>query len=100
MSYKILRVIIGAITGFIAITAIGGGIALLSGAEGQRFPLEWLQGTPFNDYTIPGLLLAVVVGGSSLLACFTIFKNQKLAIPTSLAAGAIMVGYIVIKALI
>ena len=46
MQYKGLRIAIGVITGFIALTAIGGGIALLSGAEGSRFPLEWLQGPP------------------------------------------------------
>jgi hypothetical protein len=57
-----IRITIGLLTGFIALTAIGGGIALLIGIEGERFPLEWLQGTPFTDYTIPALLLALVVG--------------------------------------
>ena len=85
---------------FILRGAIGGGIALLSGAEGSRFPLEWLQGTPFKDYTIPALLLTIVVGGSSLSACITMFRNLKNSIVLSLAAGSIMVGFIVVEVLI
>jgi len=100
MKYKGLRIAIGVITGFIALTAIGGGIALLSGAEGSRFPLEWLQGTPFKDYTIPALLLTIVVGGSSLSACITMFRNLKSSIVLSLVAGSIMVGFIVVEVLI
>jgi peptidoglycan/LPS O-acetylase OafA/YrhL len=100
MKYKGLRITIGVITGFIALTAMGGGIALLSGAEGERFPLEWLQGTPFKNYTIPALLLTFIVGGSSLIASLSIFRNLKTGILSSLASGMIMVGFIVVEVLI
>ena len=100
MKHKGLRITIGIITGFIALTAIGGGIALLSGAEDARFPLEWLEGTPFKTYTIPALLLTFVVGGSSLIACITVFRNLKTGILSSLASGIIMVGFIVVEVLI
>jgi peptidoglycan/LPS O-acetylase OafA/YrhL len=100
MKYKGLRILIGIITGFIALTAIGGGIALLSGAEDGRFPLEWLEGTPFKSYTIPALLLTSIVGGSSLLACIAIFRNLKAGILSSLTAGIVMVGFIVVEVLI
>lgn len=100
MKYKGLRIVIGVITAFIALTAIGGGMALLSGLEGERFPLVWLGGTPFKNYTIPALLLTIVVGGSSLIACITIFKNLKTGIVFSLVAGMIMVGFIAVEVLI
>lgn len=100
MKYKGLRIVIGGITAFIALTAIGGGMALLSGLEGERFPLVWLEGTPFKNYTIPALLLTIVVGGSSLIACITIFKNLKTGIVFSLVAGMIMVGFIAVEVLI
>ena len=100
MNDKGLRITIGVITGFIALTAIGGGIALLSGAEGSRFPLEWLQGTPFKDYTIPALLLTIAVGGSSLVSCIAIFRNFKKSSVLSIIAGSIMVGFIVVEVLI
>ena len=60
----------------IALSAIGGGIALLlgtykdgvlieAGGRGQ-FPLEWLQQTPFSNYTIPALILAIAGLATSL----------------------------------
>ena len=98
MNYNGLRILIGMITGFIALTAIGGGIAILSGVD--RFPLVWLQGTPFTNYTIPALLLTIAVGGSSLSACISIFRNLRVGIILSLAAGMIMVGFIVTEVLI
>ena len=100
MKYKGLRIVIGVLTGFIALTAIGGGIALLTGAEANRFPAEWLEGTPFKDYTIPALLLAIAVGGSSLVACVTILRGQNAGTPASMLAGLIMMGYIVVEVLI
>ena len=60
-----------------------------------RFPLEQLQGTPFSDYTIPGLILAIVVGGSLLVAAVTVFVQRELAVLCSVAAGLIFVGWII-----
>ena len=63
MKHKLARIAIGVPEAFNALLAIGGGIALLAGnyqdgvlieAGGRaQFPLEWLQHTPFSDYTIP-----------------------------------------------
>lgn len=100
MENRRLRIVISMLTGFIALTAIGGGLALLVGLEDARFPLEWLRDTPFKDYTIPALLLAVVVGGSALVACVAIMLRHGWGIPVSIAAGVIMMGYIVVEYLI
>lgn len=35
---------------FVALTAVGGGIALVDGLERGRFSLEMLRGTPFGSY--------------------------------------------------
>ena len=55
------------LAGFVALTAIGGGIALAAGLEGERFPAEWLEGSPFEDYRVPGLILAGVGGEIRML---------------------------------
>lgn len=88
------------LTGFIALTALGGGIALLTGLEDNRFPLEWLRGTPFPDYTIPALILAIVVGGSALVACILIIRHHRRSRLASVLAGMIMMGYIVVEYLL
>jgi hypothetical protein len=91
--YKVIRILIGIMTGLIALTSIGGGIAMLVGVEAERFPLEWLEGTPFKDYTIPALLLTIAVGGSSLIACITTFINHKVSLFLVMIAGLMLMGY-------
>jgi hypothetical protein len=105
MKHKLIRIAIGLLEAFIALSAIGGGIVLLGGtyqhgvlieAGGRgRFPLEWLLNTPFSDYTIPALILAIVVGGSSLIAAGLIFTGRAAGVLASIAAGLIMAGFIV-----
>lgn len=64
-----------ALNGFTALTAVWGGIALMTGAKGERFPARLLEGTPFDSYTIPGLILAGVVGGTATVATATTLHN-------------------------
>ncbi len=58
---SILPLTIGIVTAFIALTAIGGGVAILVGLD--KFPLEWLHITPFKNYTIPAFILVIGRGG-------------------------------------
>ncbi len=105
MQHKPVRITIGGLATFNALSAIGGGIALLLGtyedgvlieAGGQaRFPLEWLQHTPFSDYTIPALILTIGVGGSSLIAAVLVFTGRDEGILVSVVAGLVMAGFIV-----
>lgn len=107
MKHKLVRIMIGVLAAFIALSAIGGGIVLLAGtyqdgvlieAGGRgQFPLEWLQNTPFSNYTIPALVLAIVVGGSSLIATVTVFTSREVSVLASMAAGLIMAGFIVVE---
>ena len=98
MQHKKTRITIGIIAGFIALTAIGGGIAILTGVD--PFPPEWLVGTPFPDYTMPALILSVVVGGSALVAAIFIFMRGNKGILAAMAAGIIMMGYIIVEVII
>jgi len=95
MKHKNVRIAIGVLTAFIALSAIGGGIAMLIGAD--QFPAEWLRTTPFTDYTIPALVLAIVVGGSSLIAAVTVFTGREAGLLASVVAGLILAGYIVVE---
>lgn len=89
------RFAVGLLAGLVALTAIGGGIAQLVGAEAERFPIAWLRGTPFTDYTIPALLLTFGVGGSALTACILALRGHPLARVAALLAGLILMGYII-----
>ncbi len=107
MKHTLVRIAIGVSEAFIALSASGGGIALLAGtyqdgilieAGGRgQFTLEWLRNTPFSDYTIPALILVIGVGGSSLIAAVTICTGREVGVLASIVAGLIMAGYIVVE---
>jgi hypothetical protein len=98
MKHKVIRIALVVIEAFIGLSAIQGGIALLRGAFDQVVPVAWLAGTPFSDYTIPGLVLVIVVGGSALLAAATVFIHREWAVLVSVLAGLLMAGYEVVEA--
>jgi hypothetical protein len=98
MKHKGIRITLIVIEAFIGLAAIGGGIALLTGAfPPQWLPVAWLAGTPFSDYTIPGLILLIVVGGGMLLAAATQFVQREWAVLLSAAMGLIMIGWILVE---
>lgn len=83
-----------AVDGFTALTAIGGGVALITGMEGERFELELLDGTPFDSYAVPGLFLSGVVGGSAACATIAVLYRPRLGARLSELAGGVLVGWI------
>src|SRR6266568_8397800 len=98
MNHKLVRSALVAIETFVGLGAIAGGIALLTGVFAQGIPVAWLQGTPFSDYTVPGLALAILVGGGMLLAAATVFVHREWAVLISVVAGIFMVGFEVVEA--
>ncbi len=82
---------------FVGISAVMGGVSLLRGAYAQQLPVTWLAGTPFSDYTVPGLLLVIAVGGSAVLAAATVFIQRDWAVLNTVAAGLVLVGYLVVE---
>ena len=95
---RYFQIILGILTSFVALTAIGGGIAILT--EIDKFPVEWLNGTPFKSYIIPAFLLIVLVGGGALLAAINILLKRKNALRYSFISGIILIGYIIVEILI
>lgn len=77
---------------FNGVGAVGGGIALLTDNIG--LPLSLLDGTPFSTYVIPGWILLVVVGGSSIAASFLVWRMSRFSVEASVAAGLILLGWI------
>ncbi|OFX89031.1 MAG: hypothetical protein A2W99_02510 [Bacteroidetes bacterium GWF2_33_16] len=95
---KMLSVFLGILTGFVALTAIGGGIAIL--VELDKFPIEWLDGTPFKSFNIPAILLIVFVGGSTAMATINITLGKKNALRYSIVSGFLLTGFILVEILI
>lgn len=90
-NYNILAIV----SGFVGVSAIGGGIYGMLGAKGT--PLELLEGSIFSNYFIPSLILFLVVGGSSLLTMTMILKAKKHARRVAILTGVIILIWIVFQ---
>lgn len=77
---------------FHAVSAVGGGIALIVGA--LPVPLVLLRHTPFDSFVVPGIFLGAVIGGSAATGASALFSRSRHAAAVSIVAGAIMVGWI------
>jgi hypothetical protein len=87
-----IRYALGGLLAFGALNAFAGGYYGMAGAEGV--PKEWLEGSPFDDYFIPGLVLFVVVGGSFLAAAIAVLARLRVARTAAFGAGAIVLGWL------
>jgi hypothetical protein len=76
------------------VSAVGGGIALITGLERDRFPVDWLRGTPFRDFVGPGLMLAGLVGASAAAATAGVLWRPRLGVRLSTFAGIVLCGWV------
>jgi hypothetical protein len=81
------------VLGFNALSQVGGGIGLMTGVIEPGLSL--LNGTPFADYTVPGLILGTA-GIVSLVALALVWLASRLTGDFAGAfAGAVTAGWIV-----
>jgi hypothetical protein len=89
------RAILGTLLVVVALNAFAGGYYGMSGAE--DVPREWLQGSPFDSYFIPSLILTVVVGGAFLTAAIAVFMRARWRRGAVAVAVAIVVGWLTVQ---
>lgn len=87
-----IRWALGSLLAFGALNAFAGGIYGLAGAQGV--PTAWLEGSPFRDYTIPSLILFVVVGGAMLVGAVAVLRQARGAQLVAYGAGVVVLGWI------
>ena len=61
------------------------------GFNGAGVPLEYLDGSPFDSYVVPGLILGVVVGGTQLLGLIGMLSKRMPGLLLASIAGFGMV---------
>jgi hypothetical protein len=98
LATKFIRVLLIVLNIFLALTAFGGGIQLLIGFYTP--PVEMLNGSLFKDFTIPGLALGIIVGGSALFAAILLIRKNKFSILASVAAGLVIMFFEFVETLI
>lgn len=85
--------------GFLGVTAVYGGGSLVLDPTGGLLglPQEWLAGTVFTDYLIPGLVLLGLLGGGSFAVLYGIVRRTGWAWPAGVALGIATVIWIVVQ---
>jgi hypothetical protein len=73
------RWVVAGIALAVGVGAVFGGWGLLSDAEAVGVKAEWLDGSPFPDYRIPGLFLVIVIGGGMLLTGLLAVRSSRVA---------------------
>ena len=79
--------------------ALYGGYGLLSDAAGMGAQQTWLDGSPFPDYTVPGLFLLVVIGGGMLATSALAFLGRPEAAAAALGMGVVILAWGIIETL-
>ena len=79
-----------------ALGAIGGGVGLVQDpVENIGMPLSMLDGSPFSDFLVPGLILLIVVGLPPLVAVYGLAGRRRWGRWFAIVAGAGLVIWII-----
>ena len=90
---------------FQGISGLFGGLALVWDSTGGilQMPVSMLEGSPFNTYFIPGLILLFILGVFPLVVCYGLWKRKAWSLSGSflvsialliwIGVEIVMVGY-------
>ncbi|MBN2346737.1 MAG: hypothetical protein JXO51_10150 [Candidatus Aminicenantes bacterium] len=71
----------GILQALIGFSALASGAVMMVFPDGRpmRMPLAMLEGSPFKDFFLPGLILFAVIGGGHAAAAVLVFRRHRLA---------------------
>jgi len=88
---------------FVGITSVFGGAALVLGdvidfsGTALAIPVDYLEGSPFTSFLVPGLALAIVVGGTHLVAFVMLARRMRWAMIACAVAGFGMLVWVFVQ---
>lgn len=87
---------------FVGFTAVGGGVALAAAPDGRFLQADptVLAGSPFSDFLVPGILLAVFVGGGGLLTAVMTWRHTGFSEPVAVVYAFGLLAFEVVKFLL
>ena len=97
-----VRVILILLHVVIGLSAVGAGQALAREPSGAAlsFETEWLSGSPFPDYRLPGLFLVFVIAPTNLVSATLQWRRSYYAPLVTTGTGTILVLWLSIQTLI
>ena len=83
----------------LGVGAVGGGLALIAGPNGEILPLpvSALSGSPFASYFVPGAILFTILGIGPLGAAVLAWRRHPVAPLLTFAVGAALLIWLVVE---
>jgi hypothetical protein len=84
---------------FNGISALGGGIVLITDPSGEsvEMPLSLLEHSPFKDFLIPGIILFTMNGVLSILFAIPVILKSRISGWLVLLQGCILTGWLAVQ---
>lgn len=96
LSYRLVRGLLIAVGIFNAVSAVGGGIGLLTPGS-MGIPLSLIAGSGFTSYFWPGVMLIFVIGGTQCLAVVSELRSSRTAAFWAAFSGFTMIIWIFVE---
>lgn len=87
------------VSAFNTLSALAGGIGILA-TDGLGMPITFLASGPFTSFTVPGLILIVVVGGTQAFATALLIARRESALLWTAVAGVGMLIWIFVETML
>lgn len=84
---------------FLCVGALGGGIALMAGPNGEIIPLpvRALAGSPFRNYFAPGAILFAILGLGPLAAAVLAWRRHRAAPFLAFGVGCALLIWLIVE---
>jgi peptidoglycan/LPS O-acetylase OafA/YrhL len=94
-----MKIFLFVLSGFIGLSAILSGMLMVLHPDGSLINLSiaLLEGTPFKDFQVPGLLLAFLVGGINCMALLYHIQKHPKRFNWAIAGGIIVCLWIIVQ---
>jgi hypothetical protein len=97
VSNRVTRIMLVVLEILMGLAAVGGGLDLvLTNGQLMRMPAELLEGSPFGNYFVPGLVL-LAVGIANLASAAAVLRGHRLGALASVVAGFMWIGWFVVQ---
>lgn len=87
---------------FQGLSGVAGGYGFVGDPTGGALgiPVDWLQGSPFNDYLVPGLILLLLLGVFPLFVVYGMWTRRAWSWGAALLVGLALIVWIAVEILI
>jgi hypothetical protein len=87
---------------FLGAGAVGGGLALMAGPNGEILPIpvSALSGSPFANYFVPGAILFTILGIGPLGAAVLAWRRHPVAPLLTVAVGGALLVWLIVEIVI